>query len=48
MRKKYISPFVKRMNEIKSKEVSKLLWLSRPNDKLAGITYVKKLHGELK
>ena len=47
-KKKYVSEFVKRQRELQSKIAYKVLWLSKPAEKLAGITYVRKLHGELK
>jgi len=47
-KKKYVSEFVKRQRELQSRIGYKVLWLSKPAEKLAGITYVKKLHGELK
>jgi hypothetical protein len=46
-KKKYISEFVKRQQALNKRIVNKLLWLSKRNDKLAGVTYVKKIHGEL-
>ena len=46
--KKYVSNFVKRQRELSSKIIIKTLWLSKPNNKLSGATYVKKNHGELK
>jgi hypothetical protein len=47
MKKKYVSDFVKRQKELNSRIVKRLLWLSKPPNKLKGITYIKKIHGEL-
>jgi hypothetical protein len=41
--KKYVSPFVKRMNAIKARIVYKMLWNSSKNG-----TYIKAKHGNLK
>lgn len=46
--KKYISPFVSKMNALKMKLTPRMLWFSKPDTKLAGTTYIKKNHGELK
>jgi len=48
MNKKYVSPFVKKMRELSAIPTVRLLWLSNPPDKSHGVTYVKKIHGELK
>ena len=46
--KQNVSEFVKRMNALKARLQPKLLWISRHPKSLAGLTYVKKVHGELK
>jgi hypothetical protein len=44
---KYVSEFVKKQQAINDIPREKLLWMSRPDPRLKGITYIKKVHGPL-
>jgi len=46
--RKNVTDFVKRMNELNARKVNNYLWVSKHSSQLAGTTYVKKIHGELK
>jgi hypothetical protein len=45
--RKNATAFVKNQCEIHNRLQPKLLWISRHPKSLQGLTYVKKLHGEL-